>query len=161
MSFIGRIALRNATEIEQHAGLRESHGVVGGVEGELAEARVIAGLAQGSGIRQLLGFSRFTPKPDHGRLGDIKRTGRREGQFERRLENAKQVLADMDRLAGRLAAQLHEFAIGIVVRERFVQLMDAGKGGMESRDGLRRRCGIELDAEERPHVGLNHLEGLE
>ena len=68
---------------------------------------------------------------------------------------------DVDGLAWRLAAQLHQFAVGIVVGERFIQLVDAGKGGLECRGGLLFRGRIELDAEERPHVGLNHFEGLE
>src|SRR5207237_9258079 len=79
------------------------------------------------------------------------------GEFLRRLQGLKEIRADGHGLAGRLVAEAHQFAIGLIIAHGGIEVGNAVEGGGRGGFGGGRVRSIERDSEKSAHVGAGEF----
>ena len=102
-----------------------------------------------------MGAAALTPEVSERTDGDVESASRLFGERLTFGEDLEEVVTDgLGRLDGE-SGDAVELAIGLVIGESGVELSDAGKSGVKGIFCLLLTGSVELDADERAHVGLD------
>ncbi len=159
--FARRIALADRPHVELHAGNGEGDRAACLVEPHVRMSCPTRRLLEGGRIRHSPGRARIPPETDDGTLRHIECAIGGGRETRRGLEHGEQVGAHGQRVSDGLARHTAQLALRQVVGQDAVQLTDAVEAGPERdacRIGIR---GVDRDARQRAHVGLDALESLE
>src|SRR5579863_6089505 len=112
---IGGVALGNATQIEQHAGLEKLRGTLARIEPQQLVSYKFTRPLEAHGIRQFVLPTRPAPQPHLGTDGHVERPVRTPREPLTYFEHAIEVAAHLDRRPARTRRELHELARGLII----------------------------------------------
>ena len=150
-------ALRDAAEVEQHAGFGQARGASAGIQLELRVAHQRPRAGEGSAVRHLRGPARPPPEAHDGADGGVESASTPASPFLGGGQHAEEVGSDGNGRTAGAAAQRHQLAVGTVVAEDLVQIGDAREGGVGGLPRLLRAARVQHETKRRPHVGLGEL----
>ena len=121
LGLVRGVALRDAAEVEQHAGFGQARGASAGIQLELRVAHQRPRAGEGSAVRHLRGPARPPPEAHDGADGGVESASTPASPFLGGGEHAEEVGSDGNGRTAGAAAQRHQLAVGTVVAEDLVQ----------------------------------------